>query len=380
MFPTVPYTAALPPSPARSPSRTRLRPRCHGSAPPARRGAPPGEGENSLVKYFRHAETLPGGVLASDLLSWGLRLRAPEWLAALPRGASGQSAGESRLAAAGSGALAPRYQRPGGTSAGSPASRFPFPAAGAEGLGLGAALRSSIPRSAMPMGGELTLAGPGRRVPLASCSAPLHRPSRKQEQGTTPVAKALLSSCCLPLRPACAPEPPGTGRGCLPRGHRGVPHPARAPASCSERAESTLYFFSITTFLPSAPARGEPVCVCTRRGYRQLESLFPGRLPGESLPGGAGAGGRYPGRQRPECGVPPEPCGAGKCGLGRSRRGPPASAGLCRDRGVLPPPRGARTRFSELHLLHFRVIFSVIRNLLLGDCFPFPLVCLLLAS
>lgn len=65
---------------------------------------------------------------------------------------------------------------------------------------------------------------------------------------------------------------------------------------------------------------------------------------------------------------------AGAAGQGSSPpRCPPPVAGLGRGRGVLPPPRGARVGFSER-------VFPVTLNALLGDCFPFPLVCLLLAS
>lgn len=52
---------------------------------------------------------------------------------------------------------------------------------------------------------------------------------------------------------------------------------------------------------------------------------------------------------------------------------PPPAEGLGRGRGVLPPPRGARAGLSER-------VFPFPFNALLGDCFPFPLVCLLLAS
>lgn len=109
---------------------------------PAGGGA--GEEEKSLLKYFRQAVPLPGGVLAPGLLSWGLRLRPPGRLAAIPGRASGESTEASRAAAAGSTTPAPRYQRPAGTVADLPASPFPFPAAGAKGLGLSPALRSPV--------------------------------------------------------------------------------------------------------------------------------------------------------------------------------------------------------------------------------------------
>lgn len=78
----------------------------------------------------------------------------------------------------------------------------PFAAAGAEGLGLGPALRCPVPRLATPAGGErdsVPRRGLGGRVSLASRGAPLHRPSRKEEQGTAPVSKALVPSCCPTL-------------------------------------------------------------------------------------------------------------------------------------------------------------------------------------
>ncbi|XP_066427895.1 collagen alpha-1(I) chain-like [Molothrus aeneus] len=122
-------------------------------------------------------------------------------------------------------------------------------------------------------------------------------------------------------------------------GDTGQCHITRGCERLGVRRACTL-LFSIVTFLPRAPAGDEPVCVCARRGYRQLESLFPGRLPRESLPGGAGVGGRCPGRQRPEFPVPPEPCCADKCGPDRSR-GPTAAGSPC----VLlepGPPRDGR--------------------------------------
>lgn len=167
----------------------------------------------------------------------------------------------------------------------------------------------------------------------------------------------------------CAPEPLAPLRAAFPRdtGQRHVP---RGHCERLRREASPHFIFSSIPFLTPPPQPGPSRCVCARGGYRQPESLFPGRLPGESLPGGAGAGGRYPGRQRREPGLLPGKCGGCQAGLGPH---PPPAAGLGRGRGVLPPRRGARAGFSER-------VFPVTLNALLGDCFPFPLVCLLLAS
>lgn len=155
-------------------------------------------------------------------------------------------------------------------------------------------------------------------------------------------------------------------------------HVPRGLCEQLRREGSPHFIFSGMPFLtsPAQPRPGWCVCVCETR-------LSPARVI-ISRQAAAGVSPRWSRYGRP---VPGETKAGAWAATGAPRRGqvralaaqlgsarppsPPARLGRgCR---VLLPPRGALAGFSQ-RVLPFTL------NALLGDCFPFPLVCLLLAS
>lgn len=154
---------------------------------------------------------------------------------------------------------APRHQRPNGAPAGSPASRFPFPAVRAEGLGLSPALRNR----AAPSRGERDSGL--RRVSLPSAGAPLHRPPGKRGRG----GNSGSQSDTFQLLPRARQHrgeaarrvssgAPGTSLGCFRPEHRVAPRSPRA----AQREANSRFICSIIPFLTPRPSRRRArVCV-----------------------------------------------------------------------------------------------------------------------
>lgn len=215
--------------------------------------------------------------------------------------------------------------------------------------------------------------------------------------GATPATKALLCSCPPSPRPAA----PGRSERTCALPSPGTPWSATSPTG--PLRGGTLFFSSILFLTspppppprPLAPAEAEPVClyvcVCVRdeviaNPSHSFQAGCRGSLSQVEPVRAAGTGGDKGGS--PGCVRSPAAWtsagAAGSAGLGSARTPPPppprlvlpgpAAAGLGRGRGVLPLPRGARAGLSE------RVSPVPLNAALLGDCFPFPLVCLLLAS